>query len=250
VGIAQHEGFLQLEKPTSTYLGSGWTSLSAAKENQITVKHQLTMTTGLDDGVADPYCTLPSCLLFKAAPGSRWAYHNGPYTVLDKVIEAATTQSFSNYFNTRLRNKIGMDGTWIKVDYNNLYYSTARSMARFGLLILNKGVWNGETIIKDANYFTAMTITSQTLNQSYGYLWWLNGKSSFMFPGSQAVVPVSLSPLAPADMIAGMGKNGQLVNVVPSQNIIMIRMGEDPANSLVPFTYQNQLWEKLNDVIK
>lgn len=250
VGITKYEGLLQLDKPSSAYIGTGWTSLSTAQENQITVRHQLTMTSGLDDGVADPFCTLPSCLIFKAPPGTRWAYHNAPYTLLDKVIEGATKQTFSNYFNSRLRDKIGMDGTWLKVDYNNVYYSSARSMARYGLLMLNKGVWNNETILKDASYFTAMTTTSQNLNQSYGYLWWLNGKSSFMFPGSQLVVPGSISPAAPSDLFAGMGKNGQLVNVVPSQNIIMIRMGDNPDNSLVPFTYQNQIWEKLSAIIK
>ncbi|HSC54669.1 MAG TPA: serine hydrolase domain-containing protein [Phnomibacter sp.] len=250
VGIAQQEGYLQIDKPTSQYLGAGWSSLSPAQENQITVRHQLTMTSGLDDGVADPYCTLPSCLIFKATPGTRWAYHNGPYTLLDKVVANATHISFTNYFNSRLRDKIGMDGTWVPVDYNNVFYSTARSMARYGLLILNKGIWDGNPVIKDANYFTAMTNTSQTLNLSYGYLWWLNGKASFMLPGLQLVVPGSITPQAPADMVAAMGKNGQLLNVVPSHNLVVVRMGDDPDNSPVPYTYQKQIWEKLNAVIR
>jgi hypothetical protein len=51
-------------------------------------------------------------------------------------------------------------------------------------------------------------------------------------------------------MYAAMGKNGQYINVVPSQNIIMIRMGDNPDNSLVPYTYQNQIWERLKLIIK
>jgi len=50
-------------------------------------------------------------------------------------------------------------------------------------------------------------------------------------------------------MYAAMGKNGQLINVVPSKNIVVIRMGDAPDNALVPFTFQNDLWAKLNTVI-
>lgn len=249
-GIAQQEGFLQIDKPTSEYLGSGWSALTSAQENAITVRHQLTMTTGLDDGVADPYCTEKQCLVYKAPPGTRWAYHNAPYTILDQVIAAATRQNFSTYFNTGLRNKIGMDGAWLKVDYNNVYYSTARAMARFGLLMLNNGKWENEAVIKDAAYVIALTNTSQNLNLSYGYLWWLNGKSSFMSPGSQLVIPQMITPNAPADMYAAMGKNGQYLNIVPSKKLIMVRMGDNPDNSQVPYAYQNQIWERLNKIIR
>ena len=50
-------------------------------------------------------------------------------------------------------------------------------MARFGLLILNKGNWDGNQIMTDTNYFNQMLNSSQSLNESYGYLWWLNGKT-------------------------------------------------------------------------
>jgi len=249
-GIAQQEGYLQIEKPSGNYLGVGWSSLTPAQENLVTVRHHLTMTTGLDDGVADPFCTDKSCLVYKAPAGTRWAYHNAPYTILDRIIAGATRQNFDSYFNSRIRDKIGMDGLWLKVDYNNVYYSTARSMARFGLLALNNFKWGDSLILKDALYGNAMVNTSQSLNLSYGYLWWLNGKASFMSPGSQLVLPSSISPNAPADMYAAMGKNGQYINVVPAQKIVMIRMGDNPDNSLVPYTYQNQIWEKLNAVIR
>jgi CubicO group peptidase (beta-lactamase class C family) len=249
-GQAQAQGFLQLAQPSNTHLGLGWSTLTPAQENAITIRHHLTMTTGLDDGVADPFCTDKSCLQFKATPGTRWAYHNAPYTLLDKIIANATKQSFAAYFNSSIRDKIAMDGTWIKVDFNNVYYSTARSMARFGLLMLAKGRWGTEKILLDDAFVTALTNTSQNLNLSYGYLWWLNGKASFMSPGSQLVIPSSITPNAPADMYAAMGKNGQYINVVPSQNIIMIRMGDNPDNSLVPYTYQNQIWERLKLIIK
>ena len=95
-----------------------------------------------------------------------------------------------------------------------------------------------------------MLSTSQSKNASYGYLWWLNGKTSIMMPASQITFQRSLTPAAPTDMIAAMGKNGQLLNIIPSQGLVIIRMGDSPDDSLVPFDIQEEIWERLNLIIK
>lgn len=250
VGIAQQQNLLKISDTSSKYLGVGWTNEPLAKEQLITVRHQLTMSTGLDDGVPNNDCTADSCLRYKADAGTRWAYHNAPYTILDQVIANATGQTFMQYFNTNLRNKIGMNGFWYKPDFNNVYYSNPRSMARYGLLLLNKGIWNGTPVLIDSNYFKQMTNTSQNINLSYGYLTWLNGKNSFMAPGTQIVFPGYLCVDAPADMFAALGKNGQIINVVPSQNLVVIRMGDSPTDlGAVPITFNNDIWKYLNKVI-
>lgn len=90
----------------------------------------------------------------------------------------------------------------------------------------------------------------QQLNQSYGYLWWLNGKASYMLPGIQLVLPVSWAPDAPTDMFAAMGKNGQMLCIVPSQGLVMVRMG-NPGNSPlseIGVFLCNMIWQKLNAV--
>ncbi|MGC4023689.1 MAG: serine hydrolase [Cyclobacteriaceae bacterium] len=251
VGIANANGKINLDAKTSDYLGIGWTSETTDQENKITVRNNLTMTTGLDDynggATGDNDCSTSNCLIYKADAGTRWAYHTGAYTVLDGVILAATGQNTNTYGGAQLFSKIGMDGSFIMTGENNVFYSTAQSMARFGLLLLNKGAWNGTTVIPES-YFNLMSTTSQNMNLSYGYLTWLNGKASFMAPGSQTVYNQSLTSNAPADMFAAMGKNGQLINVVPSKNLVVIRMGDAPDNGLVPFTFQNDLWAKLNAV--
>ncbi len=247
-GIAQEEGTLDFDAKTSDYLGTGWTSLTLEQENRITVRHQLTMTSGLDDAVANPDCTTPACLQYSAEPGTRWAYHNAPYTLLDDVLADATGKTLNASLTEKVKNTIGMDGQYIQTGDNNVYYSTARSMARFGLLLLNNGNWN-ETQVIPEDYVSLLSSTSQNFNLSYGYLTWLNGKSSFMAPGLQSVFPISLTPNAPADMYAAMGKNGQLINIVPSKKLIVIRMGDAPDNSLVPFLFQDDIWEKLNEII-
>ncbi len=251
VGIAQQEGLINIKNPTSKYIGTGWTTEPLAKENLITVKNQLTMTTGLDDLATDNNCTLPSCLIYKADAGTRWAYHTGAYTILDKVIESASGVSFSTYFQQKLRDKIGMNGVWVKIpDANNVLYTNARSMARFGLLLLNKGTWNGTAILSDTSYFNSQVNTSQNFNLSYGYLTWLNGKASYMLPGLQTSFPGSVVPNGPAELYMALGKNDQKIYVVPSQKLVIIRMGDQADGFQEAISvFDNDLWGKLKTII-
>lgn len=251
VGMAKDQGFIDIMAPTSTYLGQGWTSLTPAQEAAITVRHQLTMTTGLDDGVSDVDCTDPNCLQYLAAPGTRWAYHNAPYTLLDEVMEAATGQALNAFFTNNVRSRTGMVGFWLPVGYNNVFFSKARTMARFGSLMLNKGIWNGDTLLRDQAYYTAMITPSQALNPSYGYLWWLNGQTSFKLPSSQLTFPGPLIPTGPADMYCALGKNDQKLYVIPSQKLVVVRLGNPAGDdlNLVPITFDRDLWERLSAII-
>jgi CubicO group peptidase (beta-lactamase class C family) len=248
IGLAQQDGYLQLSDTTSQYLGQGWTVCPPEKEEKITIRHQLTMTSGLNDAVPDHYCTLDTCLQYKADAGTRWAYHNGPYTLLDSVLETATGYDLNTFAGLSLKPRTGMTGSFVTVDYNHVFFSTARSMARYGLLILNRGNWNGDQVMTDTAYFREMTHTSQNLNQGYGYLWWLNGSSTYMLPQSQYVFNGMLNPHAPVDMIAALGKNGQFLNVAPSQNLVWLRMGDDPGGSEAPVLLNDRIWEYINDL--
>ncbi len=139
-----------------------------------------------------------------------------------------------------------MDGYWNFGVIYTIYHSNTRSMARFGLLALNKGKWKDEQIINDT-YFAESINTSQNINPSYGYLWWLNGKTSYMIPGTQKVFTGSLVPNAPADMYAAMGANDQRIYVIPSKNMVVVRMGDasDPENpSFAVSGFDTALWDK------
>jgi CubicO group peptidase (beta-lactamase class C family) len=121
-------------------------------------------------------------------------------------------------------------------------------MARFGLLIQGNGVWNGNQLI-NPNYYSEMVNTSQNLNKSYGYLWWLNGKPNYMLPTTQLIFPGSYAPNAPTDMIAGLGRDGQIVSISQSSGLVFIRMGEAPSStSSVPTIFCNQIWQKINEL--
>lgn len=247
-GIAEQEGFLNINNKVSDYLGVGWTSAPLAKENLITCKHLLSMSSGLDDSLGDNVDT--ANLQYVADAGTRWAYHN-VYVKLQEVVADATNQSWNNYFNTKLRNKIGMSttGGWIPNGDLSVYWSDSRSMARFGLLALANGNWNGSQIINSA-YLSNATNTSQSINLAYGYLWWLNGKASYHMPQSQLQFNGTLIPTAPADMYCALGKNDQKIYVVPSKKLVIIRMGDAADGSNFALSdFDETLWEKISAVI-
>lgn len=257
-GLAQEQGLLDINDSLPKYLGYGFSSCDSTAEDSIKIINQLTMTTGFDDqyGVVtgENHCTDDSCLVCIADPGTRWAYHNAPYTLLHRVIENASGVSFNNFTYSNLSGNCGITGVWINnipgYPYDEVYFSKARTMARFGLLIQADGTWNNNVIMQDTAYLHAMLNTSQSLNNSYGYLWWLNGKSSYMLPTVQFTVNGPLEPHAPADMVSALGKNSQILNVVPSRGIVMVRMGDSFGSSVEVSNFVNDsIWIKFNDVV-
>ena len=247
VGIAQQENLLNINNKVSDYLGTEWTSMPLNKENLITVKHLLTMTAGNDD---TKQYVIKSNLTYIADAGTRWAYSN-IFQKLTDVVNKASNKPFETYFNEKLKSKIGMEGFWNFGTIFTIYHSNTKSMARFGLLALNKGKWNNEQIINES-YFNESVSTSQSINPSYGYLWWLNGKTSFMIPNEQNVYQGFLVPNAPADMYAAMGAKDQRIYVIPSKKMVVIRMGDasDPVNpNFAVSGFDNDLWGKINAVI-
>ena len=245
-GIAEQEGFININNKVSNYLGTGWTSAPLAKENLITCKNLLSMNSGLDDSLGDNVS--PTNLQYVADAGTRWAYHN-VYVKLQDVVAQATGQTWNAYFNTKLRDKIGMTGALVPDGDLSVYWSTPRSMARFGLLALANGNWNGTQII-NAAYLNNATTTSQSINLAYGYLWWLNGKTSYHMPQSQLQIPGTLIPTAPSDMYCALGKNDQKIYVVPSKKLVIIRMGDAADTSNFALSdFDETLWQKISAVI-
>lgn len=246
---ARNDNYISLTDSTSDYLGLGWTSMTEAQETAITIANQLKMTSGGDYTVNNIGCTEPECLQYLNVPDTEWYYHNAFYTLIQPVLDEAIPQGFDNYFNIELRSRIGMNGTWLQVGNVRPYFSTARSMARFGLLNLNRGTWQDDELLS-AGDFIEMTSTSQQINLAYGYLWWLNGKDNFRLPGSTNTYQGSLIPNAPNDLIAGLGANDQKLHIVPSEKLVIVRMGDDAGMGLAgPSSFDSMLWEKLNAIL-
>ncbi|GGB75073.1 serine hydrolase [Flavobacterium suaedae] len=245
-GIAEQEGYININNKVSDYIGTGWTSAPLEKENLITCRNLLTMTSGLDDTLGDDIS--PENLQYIADAGTRWAYH-GVFLKMQGVVAQSTGLSWDDYFNAKLKSPIGMTGSWIPIGNLNVYWSTTRSMARFSLLALNNGKWKEQQII-NANYCNDATTTSQSINNGYGYLWWVNGKANYHLPQSQYEFQGSVIPSAPEDMYMALGKNDQKIYVIPSRKMVIIRMGEaaDEENFALS-GFDNELWIKINAMI-
>jgi CubicO group peptidase (beta-lactamase class C family) len=239
VGIAQHRGLLKLDDPVARHLGKGWSKASVEQEAAITVRHLLTMTSGLKDD-----------LTFEAAAGTRWRYNTVAYSRLVPVVAAVAKQPANEFTRAWLTARIGMaDSRWVgralagsDAAANSLGFATsARDLARFGLLILAHGRWNDESVIADRDYLHAALRPSQTLNPSYGYLWWLNGQME-VARGDGQRVKGPLIPSAPNDLVAALGAIDRKVYVVPSLELVVTRLG----NSAGP-AFQNEFWRLLMD---
>lgn len=237
VGIAQHKGLLRLDDPVQKHLGTGWSKASPEQEQAITVRHLVTMTSGLAED-----------LTFEAPAGTRWRYNSAAYARTVQVLAAASKKTPNDLTREWLTGRIGMaDSSWVERvgtgpegRVNTLgFATTARDLARFGLLILADGRWNGDTVIADREYLHAALRPSQKLNPSYGYLWWLNGQSQ-VARGAGALVKGPLIPTAPPDLVAALGAVDRKLYVVPSLDLVVTRLG----NSAGP-AFQNEFWKLL-----
>ena len=247
IGLAEADGLISRGQNSKAYLGPNWSSCGSGYEDTTTVLKHLTMTTGPDHS-GDLDCTNPSCLTCSGSPDP-WFYHNAPYTLLTHMLDSVTPNGLAQYIIGKLSLTTGVIGSYVPLNDLRVFVSTARSMARFGLLVLNEGTWNGNVIMASGSgsYYDAMINTSQSANLSYGYLWWLNGKSSYMLPGTAFTFNGPLIPNAPADLFAGPGKNDQKLYVIPGQDRVIIRLGNDGGQGLLAAnSYDNQLWTMIN----
>lgn len=202
----------------------------------ITLRHLMSMTSGLEDsglalrGVTGDQFALNAAAPLRDAPGARWAYNTAAYHLLFHVLERATGETVDAYAARRLLGPLGMDGTvWVTGEgrgadgpVTNWYSaaSTARDLQRFGAMVLAAG----SGLISPGS-LAALTTPSQSLNPSYGLLWWSNALPGFDATGR---VPGRRFPDAPHDVVAALGAGGQAVMLVPSRGLTVIRQGNPP----------------------
>jgi CubicO group peptidase (beta-lactamase class C family) len=124
-------------------------------------------------------------------------------------------------------------------------------MARFGLLALSRGRWNGAPVVTDTTWFTRSWQSSSPDNAGYGYLWWLNSGASYRTPGPYLVPTVTspLIPSAPRDLVAALGKGDKKIYVVPSLDLVVVRHGQEAdvsgGNPLAISNFDEQWWQRL-----
>ncbi len=234
IGMALGQGLLTLDAPVTGFLEPGWSHSEPVAEAEVTLRHLLTMTSGLTPK-----------LTAEASPGERWRYNTRAYSLLVNVLEAVTGTDIGTLTRDWLTGPLNMTEsswrprTWLRgsADANTAgFVTSARDLARFGQLMLDGGRLGGRALI-EADFLQASLTPSQTLNPAYGYLWWLNGQRVVTPRGEEAP---SLIPSAPGDLFAAQGALGRRVYVVPSLELVVVRLGDAPDAD-----FNQQFWLRL-----
>lgn len=237
IGMAIDDGFIRdLDQPAADFIPQ-W---AGDERRAITLRHLMSMTSGLDDaglalrGVRGDQFALNAAAPLRATPGTRWAYNTPAYHLLFHILVRATGETVESHAERRLLGPLGMGHTrWITNGGQGAdgpvtnYYSaasTARDLAPFGMLVMDGGQWGGRPLVS-AGFVREMTTASQTLNPSYGLLWWCNA-----LPGTDATGQVRghRFPRSPRETVAALGAGGQALMLVPSQRLAVVRQGDPP----------------------
>ena len=235
VGRAIADGFFGLDTIVDDLLGSGWTS--HGQTSAITVRHLLTMTSGLDDSLA-----------LVSAPGTAWLY-SGAFAQLFEVLRATTGRDVDDLASewlfdpARAEHAVFYQRRTDEVAPIGLR-ATARDLVSIGQVVLDgsqPGLFDG--------WLDESFAPSQPFNSSYGYLWWLNGQESFMLPGpAPPARPGSLIPTAPFDLVAALGKADQKLYISREHDLVVARLGDkaDPESRPALSTFDAALWTMLD----
>jgi len=239
VGIAIDEGFLDgVHEPVYTFYPQWQTAATPAAKKASTIRHLLTMTSGLQWDESDYYTNsrpndaylmyqhrdMAEYVLAKPmadTPGSRWNYSTGNSQLLSGILEVATGQTAYEFALEHLLQPIGL--TDIQWDHDGAghtetgsgIHATVREYAKFGYLYLMDGAWDGQQVVPHAWIEESRRPASDEILH-YGYHWWLKPA---LGRDAGSVVPDST-------MIA-WGIYTQQVFVIPEANIVIVRVGNN-----------------------
>lgn len=238
IGMLVDAGRMDLDDP----LGFEWLpeirTPEADPRNAITLRNALNMSTGLYplDNQGMEYVTGSGMSYWAGAsstngarrralvrePGTYWDYEN--YDTLLAVLAMKNAlgddKTYQEFPRRALLDKLGMRNTLVSSDrfhdfiLSSQVYTNARDLARFGLLYLQNGMWNGEQLISPEWVEFVSTPAPATAERGnfYGGQWWL-------VPDDRDDVPKSAYSTA--------GNRGQYVIVVPTHDLVIVRRGLD-----------------------
>jgi len=238
IGMMVDQGRMDLDAP----LAVDWLPRAASPETDprraVTLRSALNMSSGLYpvDSWGMEYATGSGLAYWAGAsaargarqralmrdPGTFWDYENYDTILAVYAMKLALgdDQAYLAYPRRALLDRIGMRNTLLGVDrfgdfiLSSQVYTTARDLARFGLLSLRNGVWNGERLLSEAwiDFVRTPAPATATTGNFYGGQWWL-------VPDDRTDVP--------RDAYAAVGNRGQFVIVVPSRDLVIVRRGLD-----------------------
>ncbi len=230
-GILEKQGKIDITKPAPI---AKWKKDERAK---ITINDLLHMNSGLEwEEKYDKICDATKMLFTEkdmtqsqidkplvGKPNNTWNYSSGTTNLLSGILrkQFKTHQDYLDFWYTDLLDRIGMNSAIVETDMEGNFvgssygWATTRDWAKFGLLYLHKGNWNGEQLF-DESWAKYVSTPTHTSNGNYGAQFWLNASGRF--------------PNVPKDMYFASGFQGQMVAIFPSNDLVIVRMGlkEDP----------------------
>jgi CubicO group peptidase (beta-lactamase class C family) len=159
-------------------------------------------------------------------PDTLWCYSSGTTNIICRLIreKIGSREAYWDFPRRELFNKLGMKsaiwgtdatGTFVGSSY---LYATARDYARFGMLYINDGVWQGERILPEGWVAYSITPTPAAPKGEYGAHFWLNR-------GGDSKAISRLYPQLPADAFFARGYQGQIIAIIPSRKLVVVRLG-------------------------
>jgi CubicO group peptidase (beta-lactamase class C family) len=278
LGLLATDGVLSVDDYAVKYLPS--LDSQYPEYFKIKLSHFATMTSGYDSIMGDGwkfYDKDPSkhreCVLSYITPGppmfpagTSFKYHDPAVHVLGYILTKAAGESLEQVFRKRVANPIGMKqfawsnyGNRDGVLFNNPagtpgkeqggVYSSPLDLARYGLLYLNKGNWNGKQVL-DASFVERATSTQVPaevktkyfdLTGRYGFFWWTNGiKADGVRPW----------PSAPPKTFAAHGAGRNFIFVIPEWRMVIVRLSPAPGGRIQGGSVQKGVWEQFFSRLK
>ncbi|GAB5521949.1 MAG: hypothetical protein RhofKO_42000 [Rhodothermales bacterium] len=226
-GIAIDQGaFTSVDVPLMTYLGNRYPDI--ADKDDLTLRHLLTMSSGLDCHDRDRKTRGQEDRMYRSkdwvhyflslsrsyAPADTTLYCTGGVVALGAAIAEATEQDLAAFADEALFGPLGIENyQWARfdedrqVDTGGHLLITPQGLAKIGQLVLQKGKWNGEQLIS-AEWIETSTAQHVTYDgQRYGFLWW-----RYHIPYGKVTVEV----------INATGNGGQNIFIVPAYNLVVV----------------------------
>jgi len=237
---------IDLDSPAYNFIPEGH-PLTDPRKEKILLKHLMSMTSGIPGesqgliGVAvapgngefelalgrEPGRFGNSAALMMAEPGQIWDYSDAGFAHLSLIFAKVTGREIFDYMQERVFRPIGVQNVGWDLQggarhigpHTNAHSGlrlSARDFARIGYLMAHQGAWEGKQIVPKW-WMEVATKSSQELNRSYGYTFWVNTN------GGQW-------PQAPRDAFAFKGYASNRCYVVPSLDLVVVRLGYGPPN--------------------
>jgi hypothetical protein len=238
-------GILVLEKKLDIFQPAGLEEWKSDTRNKITLNDLMQMQSGLkwneDYGNRSDVTLMLHCesdmgrFAFNKPleynTGSNWNYSSGSANIVSYLIRKQFNNDslYYSFVHAELFNKIGMPDAVFEVDPSgtivgsSYLYATARDYARFALVYLNDGVFNGKRILPEGwvKYTTSATSGGKNVHGEYGAFFWTNKEKEF--------------PSAPEDMFMCEGHDGQQIFILPTQELIVVVLGYSPRSNRMDF---------------